>query len=157
MSKKSNEPITFVEPSFLLMAGDFALMDQGGRLALFTVRSVADYAAGVNSRALGKPVTVQPVWIKPDPNAQPTPRAHVMNPESAILQQLDHHWQQIAALLVWKLAQNGVTLTEKEISQFPTDLVLFTHGHKDSIDFKLVTREQAEQLAKFDAAQAGHA
>lgn len=156
MSNK-NQPITFVEPSYLLMSNGVALMNQMGHLAIFTTKGVANNVAHINRQALGVPVTVQAVTIRPGDHAHPEPAAHVMNPEAAILQQVDGHWQKLAALLVWKLAKTGVTLTEKEISEFPPDLVLLTHGHKDSIEFKMVTQDEAQRLAEYDAAQAGHA
>jgi hypothetical protein len=76
---------------------------------------------------------------------------NVINPDSAILQQLDGEWQKICALLLWKLAPNGVTLTHDDIQRFPQDLALYTHGHKDSIDFKMITLEAAKLLAEHDA------
>lgn len=76
----------------------------------------------------------------------------VMNPEAAILQQVQEHWMKLAALLVWKLARDGVTLTLDDIQSFPQDRFLLTHGHRESIEFKLVTKEEAERLAAHDAA-----
>lgn len=76
--------------------------------------------------------------------------ANDLNPDSAILQQLDGQWQKIAAVLVWKLARNGVTLTVGDFASFPKDHALYTHGHRDSIDFKLVTMADAERLAAHD-------
>jgi hypothetical protein len=71
--------------------------------------------------------------------------------DAAVLDQLREHWQKVAALIVWKLAPRGLTLTFKDIDSFPPGCVLFTHGHKDSIDFKIVTQAEAEQLAAHDA------
>jgi hypothetical protein len=76
----------------------------------------------------------------------------VMNPDAAVLQQVQEHWMKICALLVWKLAPNGVTLTEKDIASFPPDHVLLTHGHRDSFEFKLVTNDEAALIAAHDAA-----
>ena len=151
-----SEPITFVEPSYLLMADGNALMDQAGRLAIFNTKGIADHAAKVNAEVHRKRINVQPVSIKPVGQAHPS---NVLNPEAAILQQLDSHWQQVAALLLWKLARVGVTtLTMEEIESFPQqDLVLMTHGHKDSIDFSLVTKEAAEKIVAHDRGQVGHA
>jgi hypothetical protein len=151
------EPITFTEPSYLLMRDGMAMMDPTGRLAIFNTQGMADHAAHqVNAKAHRSRVTVQPVSIKPAGQAHPS---NVLNPESAILQQLDSHWQQVAALLLWKLARVGVTtLTMEEIASFPQhDLVLMTHGHKESIDFSLVTKEAAEKIVAHDRGQAGHA
>lgn len=75
---------------------------------------------------------------------------NVINPDAAILQQLDGQWQKIAAILIWKLAPNGVTLTHEDMERFPPDLALYTHGHKESIDFKMVSMEEAQRLADHD-------
>lgn len=72
--------------------------------------------------------------------------------DAAVLDQVQAHWMKIAALLVWKLAPNGVTLTAKEIESFPADRVLLTHGHRDSFEFRLVTEADAARLAAHDAA-----
>lgn len=76
----------------------------------------------------------------------------IINPESAVLTQVQEHWMKIAALLVWKLAPNGVVLTDKDIASFPLDRALLTWGHKDSFEFRLVTQQEAERLAAHDAA-----
>lgn len=75
----------------------------------------------------------------------------VINPDAAVLTQVQEHWMKIAALLVWKLAPNGVTLTAKEIASFPHDRVLLTYGHRDSFEFKLVSESGAARLAAHDA------
>lgn len=77
---------------------------------------------------------------------------NVINPDAAILQQVQEHWQKLAALIVWKLAPTGVTLTFEDISSFPPDRVLLTHGHRDSIEFKIVSQADAERLAAHDRA-----
>lgn len=65
-----------------------------------------------------------------------------------ILGQVQEHWMKLAALLVWKLAPQGVTITFEEMQKFPANLALLTHGHRDSIEFRMVSREEAEALAK---------
>lgn len=76
----------------------------------------------------------------------------VLNPDSATLTQVQEHWMKIAALLVWKLAPNGVTLTAEDIASFPPDRALLTWGHRGSFEFKLVTEEEGKRLAAHDAA-----
>lgn len=82
----------------------------------------------------------------------------VINPDSAILQQMDGHWQKLCALLVWKLARQGVTLTHEEIKQCTSEgeLILLTHGHYDSIEFRLVTPAEAERIVAHDRTMHGH-
>lgn len=79
-----------------------------------------------------------------------------MNPDNATLQQLDGHWQKMAAIILWKLVGRAmVTVTAEDIDRFQTEFapgmpVVFTHGHKDSIDFQIVDMETAERLAEHD-------
>jgi len=76
--------------------------------------------------------------------------------DAPILDQVREHWQKLLAIVVWKLAPQGVTITHQDLVRFYADsakknLTLLTHGHRDSIDFKMVTREEAEQIAAHDA------
>lgn len=83
----------------------------------------------------------------------------VLNPDSTVLQQLQGHWQTIASILVWKLApgENGVRVTAADMQAYADavakgEVVLYTHGHKDSIDFRIVTKEAAQRLTAHDRA-----
>lgn len=77
----------------------------------------------------------------------------VMNPESTIMQQTEGYWQNIAALLLYKLSKTEeVKIFSDDIVQFQqSGLALLTNGHHDSIGFKLVTHEEAVRLAQYDA------
>lgn len=73
--------------------------------------------------------------------------------DAAILDQVRDYWRHIAALLVWKLAPNGVHLTSDDMVQFKlTEKVLLTYGHGDSIEFRMITRAEADTLAAHDQA-----
>lgn len=80
-----------------------------------------------------------------------------LNPDSATLQQLDGHWQKMAAIILHKLVGRAmVTVTSEDIERFQAEFapgmpVVYTHGHKDSIDFQLVDLETAQRLADHDA------
>lgn len=67
-----------------------------------------------------------------------------------ILDQLEGNWEKIVAALVWKLGKGNVTLTMKDLTEFPVDRVFLTHGHRDSIEFKLVTEEEAKRIVEHD-------
>ena len=88
---------------------------------------------------------------------------NILNPDSAILQQLDGQWQKVAALLLWKLAGvEKVTITcndmEEMARQFhPGQPCIFTHGHQDSIDFQVLDEKAASRIAEFEATQRGSA
>lgn len=84
---------------------------------------------------------------------------NVINPDSAILQQSEGMWQKYCALLVWKLARQGVTISVADIDKCNSEgeLILLAHGHYDSIEFKLVTPQQAAVIAAFERNnQRGH-
>lgn len=82
------------------------------------------------------------------------------NPGATLNAQLNGHWQQLMAVLVWKLAKDGVTLTAAEIGEYSDlahrgEAVLMTYGHSDSIDLKIVTAEAAREIATYDQSQVG--
>jgi hypothetical protein len=80
----------------------------------------------------------------------------IINPDSAVLQQTDGHWQKLAAIILWKL--NGgaeVSITSADIERFnaqyaPGIPVLFTHGTYDGLRFSIVTEDAAERIAQHD-------
>lgn len=82
-----------------------------------------------------------------------------LNPDSTMLRQSEGHWQKYLCFVLWKLAREGVTITSTDITEFANQSrnVLLTHGHRDSIEFKLVTRADAERLAAYDKQQKGSA
>lgn len=86
---------------------------------------------------------------------------NVINPDSTILQQSQEHWMKYLSIVVWKLAPKGVTLTMKDFEEVlrrtgtDEELTLLTHGHYDSIEFKIVTRAEALCIAEHDAKQRG--
>jgi hypothetical protein len=88
---------------------------------------------------------------------------NVLNPDSVILGQLEGQWQKLFVMLVWKLArEKGVTLTHKDMAAYQRDFEagrahFLTHGHFDSIEFKIVTAAEAQRLAAYDATQRGNA
>ena len=81
-----------------------------------------------------------------------------INPDSVVLDQLDEQWQKMLAMIVWKFAAGkGFTLTAADVEAYAVETergeaVLFTHGHKHSIDFMIVTEKRARELAAHDAA-----
>lgn len=86
----------------------------------------------------------------------------VVNPGAVVLDQIQEHYQKLLAMVVWKLAPGGVTLSLADIERFAHateagDAVLLTHGHFDSIEFKIVDAASAQRLADHDAKQRGRA
>lgn len=88
---------------------------------------------------------------------------HHVNPDSTILLQLAGQWERIVLAIIHKhYKHTGVTITFKDLLALAADIeagnaVLLTHGHFDSIEFKLVTAERARELAAYDAKQRGRA
>jgi len=84
--------------------------------------------------------------------------------DAAILEQLDQKWQNITAMLLWKLADSKVvTLTTEDMRKF-SELypdqggpVIFTHGHAYSIEFSIVSGDAARLIAAHQRTQQGHA
>ena len=75
----------------------------------------------------------------------------VLNPDSAILNQIAGQWEKLFVLMLYKLQKHErVRLTHAEIAAFPKDVALLTHGHFDSIDFQIVSMEKAHELAEYD-------
>ena len=76
--------------------------------------------------------------------------------DAPILDQVREHWQKLLAVVVWKLARRkGVVITLKDFEAFraeseATGLTLLTWGHRDSVEFRMVTREDAERIAAHD-------
>lgn len=96
--------------------------------------------------------------------------AKFINPDSSMSGQLSAipDWDaRLLGILVNKLQhahpkyEKGVTLSLTDISSFKIKAEnghrLLTHGHTDSISLKIVSSEEAQRLAEFDAAQKGSA
>ena len=84
--------------------------------------------------------------------------ARVINPDSTIMQQSEGHWQKYLMLVISKLAPAGVTITIRDMEKLAgEERVLLTHGHIDSIEFKLVTRAEADRIVAYDKTQKGTA
>lgn len=84
--------------------------------------------------------------------------------DAPILDQLDGQWQKFAAVILWKLHGNQqVRITAEDIDAFGKQFgaggfpVIFTHGHKDSIEFQIVSEEAAKRIAAHDAERRGTA
>lgn len=88
---------------------------------------------------------------------------NVINPDSAMMQQAEGQWQKFAALMTAKyLKDTGkaslyITLDDMKEFELTEANVLLTHGHHDSIEFKMVTHSEAMRLAQYDAQRGGRA
>lgn len=72
--------------------------------------------------------------------------------DAPVLDQIESiGYMKFMALLVHKLAPNGVTITADDIAKFPPGGVLLSHGHYDGFEFRIVTQEEAERIAEHAA------
>lgn len=84
-----------------------------------------------------------------------------INPEAVVFEQLRDEWEKIAAVLVWKLSRYSIVqITWQDLEKFQMEVdrgeaVMFTHGHKESIEFSIVTASRAVELARHDQEQSG--
>lgn len=76
----------------------------------------------------------------------------ILNRDAAVFDQVDGQWMKLLAIVVWKLAPKGVEITTADFESFPPNGTLLTHGHRESIEFKIVTEDEARRIAAHDAA-----
>jgi hypothetical protein len=76
--------------------------------------------------------------------------------DKRILDQLEGHWQKMLLLTIWKLSkEKEVEITTEDIQNFQKEYaaeggaVLFTHGHKESIEYRVVSAKKLENLNAF--------
>ncbi len=71
-------------------------------------------------------------------------RTHAAKAEQrASTDKLLGRWKQIGAVMAWKLAKEGVTLTERDRSDVPESLILMTAGHRLGVEFQFIHRSVA--------------
>lgn len=86
---------------------------------------------------------------------------NVFNPDNLAAQQYQEHQHKFFALLVYKLAgvNKSIHITEEDMRKFADEkepLVLITHGHAHSMEFKLMPYKQAVEYERFvNKAQGG--
>jgi hypothetical protein len=84
--------------------------------------------------------------------------------DAPVLDQIAGQYEKFLLIILWKFLPDGVTVTLKDIQEMLREnesadpWVLFTHGHKESFDFKCI-RESAGKLiaAHEDATNKGRA
>jgi hypothetical protein len=83
----------------------------------------------------------------------------IYNPDNAMMQQSEGMWQRYLALVLQKLAPEGVAITKQDVEYFAeTDKhVVLIMGGVDSFILKMVTPAEAKRLAAYDAGMCGSA
>lgn len=78
--------------------------------------------------------------------------------DAAVLDQVDGQYEKFLMLVLRKYLPEGVVLTLADITAAadeqagPDPLVLFTHGHKESIEFKVIRMSDARRITEHDKA-----
>jgi hypothetical protein len=75
--------------------------------------------------------------------------------EKAGVSALEGKWQKIAAVVLWKLAPNGVTVMRADKDALPDDKTLLMHGHADDLELRFVPRTEAQRIARWEADNEG--
>jgi hypothetical protein len=145
----SDVPVTFVEPSYALFDVDAngVLTTKHGSLAIFSTRGMADLWASRSARR----VVVKPVYIKP------ATATHHLN-DAPVLEQVNGQYEKFLMMVLHKYLPAGVIITTKDIEEILKEQdqgdpwILFTHGHKDSFEFKAIRESEAQRLIDHDKA-----
>lgn len=76
--------------------------------------------------------------------------------DAVILEQVEGQYEKLLMMVLHKYLPDGAVLTLKDIMAVAIEqssgdpLVLFTHGHRDSIEFKAIRMSAADRIAKHD-------
>jgi hypothetical protein len=78
-----------------------------------------------------------------------------LNPGSVILEQIDGQYEKFLLLILKKYLPQGAVITQADIQALldtpPGEgFVLFSHGHRDSIEFKAIKEKDAARLVEHD-------
>lgn len=68
---------------------------------------------------------------------------------------LEGRWEKIAAVLLWKYAKDGVTLSTQDLGALPQDRVLLVTAHGREVEFRFVSIEEAQRIRKWEAENEG--
>jgi len=76
--------------------------------------------------------------------------------DAPVLDQVEGQYHKFLMLALWKYLPDGIEITLADILQFEADhgsdpWVLFSHGHKESFEFKAIRTNAAHVLAKHHA------
>jgi hypothetical protein len=76
-----------------------------------------------------------------------------MNPDHPVTKEVHDHWHKIAALVMWKLGQSKVTITNEDADTFaclPDESMpaIIVHTHKESMDILLMPMDEARRYVE---------
>lgn len=70
--------------------------------------------------------------------------------DRATTDKLYGRWQQIAIVMMWKLAKTGLRLTEADHNAIPKHLELLTSGHPDGVEWRWLPRLEAHAIRRHE-------
>lgn len=75
--------------------------------------------------------------------------------KSQVFQPPESYWQELATLIVWKCARNGVSITAKDMARYEKEFakvgaILITGGKPDRLTFTIVTKDRARELYEYN-------
>jgi hypothetical protein len=76
-------------------------------------------------------------------------------PEASV-SELQGKWQKIACVLLWKMARDGITLTQADRDAMPADRTLLMHGHAQDLELRFLPHAQAARIAAWERDNEGH-
>lgn len=94
-----------------------------------------------------RPTEIRFTWITLDEASkrhQPTDGLS----EAASVSHLESRWQKIGVVLLWKLARDGIVISQGDRSAIPTDRILMAHGHANDIEYRFLDRKEAARIQK---------
>ena len=71
------------------------------------------------------------------------------------LEQLQGRWMKLASVLLWKLAKDGLTLTQADFEAVPADTQLLAQGTADAILYRFLPHAEAARIAARDRDNTG--
>lgn len=77
--------------------------------------------------------------------------------EAPVLDQIEGQYHKFLMLALWKYLPDGIEITLADFHQFEREngsdpWVLFSHGHKESFEFKAIRTSAAERIAAHENA-----
>lgn len=75
--------------------------------------------------------------------------------KSQVFQPPSDYWQELATLIVWKCARNGVSITAKDMARYEKEFtkvgaILITGGEPERLTFKVVSKDKARETYEYN-------
>lgn len=64
--------------------------------------------------------------------------------------ELQGHYEKIACVLLWRFARDGCVLTARDRDDLPSDQVMLTYAHGDTVELRFVKRAEAARIQRVE-------